>query len=165
MKRFNLYQRLPKDLTEATYSGALLSLICTLIILLLAVTEIHKFLSLSVTSDMLVDVSHGYGRDRITINLDIVFYKMPCEVLTLDVQDIMGMHIADVRGDMIRRKMDKNGKQMDDQPMFDVFHETNQEFIEHIGKQLDDGEGCHIFGHFDINRAPGMFRISTHARN
>ena len=34
---------------------------------------------------MLVDVEHGAGQDRITINLDIVMYKMPCEVLTLDV--------------------------------------------------------------------------------
>ena len=102
--------------------------------MLLTITELQKFFSLEVHSDMLVDVSHGVGSDRITINLDLIFYKMPCEVLTLDVQDVMGMHIADVRGDMIRRKLDKYGRQMDDQPMFDVFHETNQEFIDHIGK-------------------------------
>ena len=74
---------------------------------------------------MLVDVEHGAGQDRITINLDIVMYKMPCEVLTLDVQDVMGMAIADVRGDMIRRKMDRNGNQIDEKPMFDVLGVTN----------------------------------------
>jgi hypothetical protein len=49
--------------------------------------------------------------------------------------------------------------------MFDVLGETDQEFILHLSKQLEDKEGCHLFGHFNINRAPGMFRISTHAKD
>lgn len=114
---------------------------------------------------MLVDVEHGEGHDRITINLDVLMYRMPCEALTLDVQDVMGMHISDIRGDVIRRKIDKNGNHIGEQQMIEAVRESNQEFIQHLSKQLDDQEGCHIFGHFNINRAPGIFRISTHSRD
>ena len=34
---------------------------------------------------MLVEVQHGLEHDRITINLDVLLYRMPCEALTLDI--------------------------------------------------------------------------------
>jgi hypothetical protein len=45
---------------------------------------------------MLVDISHH--DDRLNINVDIVFPRMPCEIISLDVQDVMGTHIVDVAG-------------------------------------------------------------------
>jgi hypothetical protein len=40
---------------------------------------------------MLVDITH-YD-DRLNINLNIVFPKIPCDVLNLGVQDVMGTYI------------------------------------------------------------------------
>lgn len=50
---------------------------------ILGVMEIRDYLTERLTTDMLVDITHD--DDRLTINLDIVFPRMPCEVLTLDV--------------------------------------------------------------------------------
>ena len=79
--KFDIFQKMPKDLTEATYSGALC--MCTVLLVLLGVMEVRDFLKERLTTDMLVDISHD--DDRLTINMDIVFPRMPCEVLTLDV--------------------------------------------------------------------------------
>jgi len=65
----------------------LVSLVCTVLLVVLGIMEVRDFLKERLTTDMLVDISHE--DDRLTINLDIVFPRMPCEVLTLDVQDVM----------------------------------------------------------------------------
>ena len=49
-----------------------------------------------VKSSMLVDVSHR--DDQLYINVDIYFPRMPCDILSLDVEDIMGTHMVDVSG-------------------------------------------------------------------
>ena len=35
---------------------------------------------------------------------------MPCDILSLDVQDILGTHKTDVMGDLQKQRLDKNGK-------------------------------------------------------
>ena len=65
------------------HSYLLVSLVCTVLLVLLGVMEVRDFLKERLTTDMLVDISHD--DDRLTINMDIVFPRMPCEVLTLDV--------------------------------------------------------------------------------
>lgn len=42
-------------------------------------------------SNMFVEEKHH--DDRLNINVDIIFPKMPCEVIGLDIMDIMGTHI------------------------------------------------------------------------
>lgn len=50
---------------------------------MLLVGEVRNYLSVETKSDMLVDISHH--DDRLNINLDIVFPKMPCDLISLDV--------------------------------------------------------------------------------
>lgn len=46
-------------------------------------TEVNKYFDYETKSNMLVDTQHH--DDRLNINIDIVFPKMPCELLSLDV--------------------------------------------------------------------------------
>ncbi len=69
----------------------------------LCLTEISKYLSVETKSDMLVDISHH--DDRLNINVDIVFPRMPCEIISLDVQDVMGTHIVDVAGQLYKKRL------------------------------------------------------------
>lgn len=57
---------------------------------------------------MLVDISHH--DDRLNINIDIVFPKMPCDVLSLDVQDVMGTHVVDIAGSLYKKRISPDGK-------------------------------------------------------
>jgi hypothetical protein len=96
----------------------------------LGVMEVRDFLKERLTTDMLVDISHD--DDRLTINLDIVFPRMPCEVLTLDVQDVMQMQINDIRGEVDMRMLSSDGKVIGSTSMIDYMKPTNREFIEHL---------------------------------
>jgi hypothetical protein len=57
---------------------------------------------------MLVDISHH--DDRLNINVDIDFPKMPCDILSLDVQDVMGTHVVDIAGSLFKKKLSKTGE-------------------------------------------------------
>ena len=61
----------------------LVSFACTVVLIMLCMTEVGKYLTVQTKSDMLVDISHH--DDRLNINVDIVFARMPCDVISLDV--------------------------------------------------------------------------------
>lgn len=66
---------------------------------------------------MFVDTSHH--DDRLNINVDIVFPKMPCEVLSLDIMDIMGTHIVDIAGSLYKKRISQTGEFISETSMLD----------------------------------------------
>lgn len=46
------------------------------------------------------------------INIDIVVPRIPCSLLSLDAQDIVGTHSVDVGGELFKRSLDKNGNEI-----------------------------------------------------
>ena len=69
-------------------------------------------------AELIVDLSHR--DDFVDVNLDIVFDKIPCDVLSLDVKDILGTMKSDVMGDnMVKNRLDKNGKVVSTESLFD----------------------------------------------
>jgi len=75
---------------------------------MLCYTEIKSYLAVDIKSNMLVDVSHQ-DNDKLNINVDIVFPKMPCDLLSLDVQDVMGTHIVDISGSLMKNELSEGG--------------------------------------------------------
>jgi hypothetical protein len=45
--------------------------------------EVQNYMKIETKSDMLVDITHH--DDRLNINIDIVFPRIPCDILSLDV--------------------------------------------------------------------------------
>ena len=79
-----------------------MSFACTIVLVMLCMTEIGHYMSVQTKSDMLVDISHH--DDRLNINIDLEFPKIPCDVLSLDVQDVMGTHTVDIAGSTVSRR-------------------------------------------------------------
>ena len=59
LKAFDVYKKLPSDLTEPTLSGALVSIISTLIMIILFLSELNSYLKVREITEMFVDVSRG----------------------------------------------------------------------------------------------------------
>ena len=74
---------MPKDLTEPTFCGALVSVVCTFVLFALTIYEVQNYLNAESHAELIIDTSHR--DDFVEINVDIVFPKAPCDILSLDV--------------------------------------------------------------------------------
>lgn len=104
--KIDLFRRLPRDLTEPTFCGALVSFICAVVLILLTISEVYYYLSpatrssIGLQTDSVADVFH--------INIDIVMPRMPCDVVGIDLEDSMGNHIKDIKGTLLKHSIDKH---------------------------------------------------------
>jgi hypothetical protein len=55
LKRFDIYRDVPKDLSEQTLTGAIVSVLCGILVLFLFLSEFIAFLSVETLSEMYVD--------------------------------------------------------------------------------------------------------------
>ena len=111
-------------------------------------------------ADLIIDTSHR--DDFVYINVDVVFPKMPCDILSLDVQDILGTHKTDVMGELYKHRLDKKGKKISTE----LQSEKNQfrgQIMERVKKELEDKHGCHLEGFVKVYRVPGNIHIANHA--
>ena len=137
-----------------------MSFACTIVLVMLCMTEIGHYMSVQTKSDMLVDISHH--DDRLNINIDLEFPKMPCDVLSLDVQDVMGTHTVDIAGSLFKKKLSKTGEVLSSVSALD--HVVNRmDLMNRVKEEIEQEQGCNIKGYFQINRVPGNFHISSHA--
>jgi hypothetical protein len=91
-KWLDIFRKLPKDLTEPTFCGALgnlkiidllVSIACTVMITFLGFSEIKNYVSCETSSNIVISTSHT--KDTFKVNLDITFPKMPCDVIGLNL--------------------------------------------------------------------------------
>jgi len=91
IRRFDIYRKVPKDLTQPTKTGAAISIGCCLFIFFLLFFELSSFLTVEVTSHLYVDDPQK-GSDKVPVMINIELPQMKCEYIGLDIQDSMGRH-------------------------------------------------------------------------
>lgn len=133
IRRFDIYRKIPKDLTQPTSTGGTISICCIFFIILLLASEFYSFITPEVTSQLYVQNGIGNSTDgKISVKLDISVFGTKCEYLGLDIQDDLGRH--------------------------EVGHVEDTSRTE-----INNGEGCRMKVLFKVNRVPGNFHVSTHA--
>lgn len=91
VRRLDVYRKIPKDLTQPTLTGGIVSICCCLFLLFLFLSEFIAFINLDVTSELFVD-HPGSEKERILVRINISLPRLPCDVVGLDIQDDMGRH-------------------------------------------------------------------------
>ena len=157
LKKFDVYRKLPQDLTEPTISGAMVSIVACSFMLLLFLSELNTYLTVSTSTEMFVDINRG--GEKLVINIDVVFPKYPCGVISLDAQDIMGSHVINIEGSMKKIRLDRNGKTLSEEDLL----KSGQMDLEAVKTQFANQEGCRLQGYIYVNKVPGNFHISSHA--
>ena len=158
LKRFDVYRKLPQDLTEPTISGAIVSIVACSFMMLLFLSELNAYLTVSTSTEMFVDINRG--GEKLVINIDVIFPRYPCGIISLDAQDIMGSHVINIEGSMKKIRLDYDGRSLEEE---DLLKGSGPMNIEAVKKQLDDREGCRLKGYIFVNKVPGNFHISSHA--
>uniref|UniRef100_A0A9L0JDS7 Endoplasmic reticulum-Golgi intermediate compartment protein n=1 Tax=Equus asinus TaxID=9793 RepID=A0A9L0JDS7_EQUAS len=91
-RRFDIYRKVPKDLTQPTYTGAIISVCCCLFILFLFLSELTGFITTEVVNELYVDDPDKDSGGKIDVSLNISLPNLHCELVGLDIQDEMGRH-------------------------------------------------------------------------
>lgn len=91
MRRLDIYRKVPKDLTQPTVTGAIISICCCLFMAYLFAAELFRFISPEIVSELFVD-NPGNSDDKIPVQLNITLPRLSCDYVGLDIQDELGRH-------------------------------------------------------------------------
>lgn len=136
IKSVDFYRKIPRDLTEASLSGAGLSIVAALSIVFLFGMELSNYLAVSTSTSVIVDRSSD--GDFLRIDFDISFPKLSCEFASVDVSDVLGTNRLN-----ITKTIRKFSIGPDLKPTGSEFHSGPiSNFIKH-GDEVDEeyGEG------------------------
>eukprot|EP00931_Biecheleriopsis_adriatica_P107987 TRINITY_DN8231_c0_g1_i1.p1 TRINITY_DN8231_c0_g1~~TRINITY_DN8231_c0_g1_i1.p1 ORF type:complete len:366 (+),score=76.90 TRINITY_DN8231_c0_g1_i1:124-1221(+) len=175
IKRFDLYRKVPRDLTEPTLSGAAVSCCTVTLALYLFMAEFLVLVQRRWESEMFIDESKT--EEKLQINLDITMSAMPCELLSFDAQDVMGSHEVDAHGNLFKDRLTSKGDLIATQEIKSShfgasstlsrhysFGYGNQD-VDAIKKAINSGEGCRIRGFVRVNKVPGNLHLSTYSHS
>ena len=99
LEAIHLYRKVPKDLTDATRLGGLLSLFCAAIMAYLFVSNIAEYLSMTTTSDVALDDT---GDVHMRLFFNITMERLPCAYATVDLADVMGTSLTNVTAEIVK---------------------------------------------------------------
>ena len=94
------------DFSEQTMEGGVLSGLAVLVLVLLALSELSGYFSVSTEEQLVVDTS---GSRTMRINFDVVFPRLPCAVVSVDALDSAGQSVEDVMHHVYKKRLDANG--------------------------------------------------------
>ena len=103
---------------------------------------------------MIVD----YGREEHTLSMhfDIHFTQLPCELISLDIVDLMGRHESDIKGTILKERINNNE--------FSLYTPTQHMDLDRVRRAFNEKEGCRIYGHVRVLKVPGNFHFSAHSQ-
>lgn len=113
IRRFDVYPKLEDDYRVKTSSGAALSVIMAIVILVLATSETIHFMTPKSVDIIEVD---GTVNERMMIDLKITFFELPCSKVDLVAMDVAGEHQlhADSSYHMHKTRISKDGTVLGD---------------------------------------------------
>ena len=105
-KDFDFYRNIPKDLTEATTHGSILSFCASIFMLVLFVAELWAFVSKQTITNVVIDPNTDA---LLRINFNITVMDIPCEYAMIDVVDVLGTRKDNITKNVNKWQVDANG--------------------------------------------------------
>ena len=154
-KAFDFFQKVTLDnVTKPTILGSLLSLSAISIMLFLFFRQLIDFYSYHTKTDSVVHQSKN-ADEQISVNMELLFNSVPCNLLSLDTVDIMNNHKGDISDTLTKRKYYHSNQRIAER------YVTNRDVAE-LAKAVKNNEGCALIGNIKINQVPGEYHISFH---
>ncbi|TXG67863.1 hypothetical protein EZV62_009138 [Acer yangbiense] len=142
IKSVDFYRKIPRDLTEASLSGAGLSIIAALAMMFLFGMELNNYLTVTTSTAVIVDRSTD--GDFLRIDFNISFPSLSCEFASVDVSDVLGT-FRDIVPNLSQNRLNitktirKFSIDKDLRPTGSEFHSVPAlHFIKH-GEEVDEG--------------------------
>ncbi|KAK8935715.1 Protein disulfide-isomerase 5-4 [Platanthera zijinensis] len=110
LKNLDAYPKANEDFYNRTLSGGLITIVSSIAILLLLISEIRLYLYSDTETKLTVDTSRG---ERLLVSFDVTFPSLACSLLSLDAMDISGERHYDILHDIVKKRLDQSGKVID----------------------------------------------------
>ncbi|KAE9413102.1 hypothetical protein Angca_008574, partial [Angiostrongylus cantonensis] len=107
LRDFDAYTKPMDDFRVKTFTGGMVSLISTIVIMSLAVQETRHYLAGDVIEQLYVDSTSSDV--RVNVHFDITFHRLPCAFVTVDVMDVSSENQDDIQDDIFKIRLDSSG--------------------------------------------------------
>ena len=111
LQRFDAFPKVNEDFFQRTLSGGLITLVASLVMAALFVSETRVFLATRTDYTLTVDSTRG---EKLNINLDVTFPHLPCGIVSLDAMDVSGEQHLDVAHNIFKRRIGADGKPVEE---------------------------------------------------
>jgi hypothetical protein len=158
IKTFDLFQKIASDtINQPTFIGSILSFISISLIIHLLFKELIAFFTPVVLKDTIVmnEQTHFPERegDQIMLNFSIMFPHTPCSLLSLDREELIGTHIANIEHGVIKDSYDRLNNRISS------YYPYKTTLLEN---SLHNQEKCDIHGYVNMTKSPGDIHFSFH---
>jgi len=109
LKSVHFYRKVPRDLTEATLAGGTISLISSVVMAYLFITNFSAYLSVQTKTSIVLDASN---EKKLQINFHVTAHHLPCRFSSLDIVDVMGTHLQNVSANIVKTRIDGQKRPM-----------------------------------------------------
>ncbi|OIW03148.1 hypothetical protein TanjilG_11785 [Lupinus angustifolius] len=106
IKSVDFYRKIPRDLTEASLSGAGLSIVAALSMMFLFGMELNTYMSVNTSTSVIVDKSSD--GEFLRIDFNISFPALSCEFASVDVSDVLGTNRLNLTKTVRKFSIDSN---------------------------------------------------------
>ncbi|GAA5902473.1 hypothetical protein JCM6882_002762 [Rhodosporidiobolus microsporus] len=107
IKGVDAFGKTMEDVKIKTGFGGALTLVSLTLILALTLYEFVDYRRVHMEPSIVVDRSRG---EKLVINLNISYPRVPCYLLSVDIMDISGEHQNDVNHDLSKTRVTSDGK-------------------------------------------------------
>ncbi|TGZ75422.1 hypothetical protein CRM22_000378 [Opisthorchis felineus] len=104
--QFDAFAKPLKDFRVQTVSGALVSILSSVVILFLFFSELIAYTTPQAKQEIVVDIDRGR---KLLIELDVSYLFIPCTMLNLDTMDSTGEQKIDVNQQIYKTRIDSAG--------------------------------------------------------
>jgi len=113
IKELDVYSKPLEDFRIKTLVGGTVTIISSIIMFLLLITELRDYLTPHVTEEIFVDTSRNL---KLRINLDIEFPRVACSYLSIDAMDSSGEQQSSIEHSIFKKRLDANGAPINEEP-------------------------------------------------
>jgi protein disulfide-isomerase-like protein len=130
LREFDLYRKIPKDLTETSTLSTGLSVCAAVFMLILFVAELWAYLTLNISSNIILDPN---TENLLRINFNITVLDVACEYAVIDVVDVLGTRTDNVTVNINKWQVDENGLRRNyegrNQEQRDLLHDDHHDLV------------------------------------
>jgi len=106
-KGMDAFGKTTDDVKVKTRTGAFLTILSAAIILTFTTMEFIDYRRVATDTSIVVDRSRG---EKLTVNFNVTFPRVPCYLLSLDIMDISGEQQRDVSHNIIKTRLDDHSR-------------------------------------------------------